>query len=59
MVTLGIDRYIMTSENVKQDHTTKDSGAAFFNSESRGGGGLLLGKHNLSLIGFVSIYRLE
>ena len=29
MVTPGIDRYIMTSENVKQDQTTKDSGAAF------------------------------
>ena len=56
MVTLGIDRYIMTSENVKQDQTTKDSGAAFFNNESRG---LLLGKHEWSLIGFVSIYRLE
>ena len=50
----------MTSENVKQDQTTKDS--AFFNNESGGGGGgggLLLGKHNWFLIGFVSIYRLE
>ena len=56
MITLGIDRYIMISEKVKQDQSTKDSGAAFFNNESRG---LLLGKHNWSLIGFVSIYRLE
>ena len=47
MVTLGTDRYIMTSENVKQDHTTKDSGAAFFNSESRGGGGAAAWKAQL------------
>ena len=35
-----------------KDQSTKDSRAAFFNNESRG---LLLGKHNWSLIDFVFI----